>query len=214
MMSDQKLSELPETTSLEAGDLLYVARSDGSGGHVSRRLDAANLRTGGGFLVVTGRLGPLAPGSGLNTRPAIGVDFFTLADVTVEGVQAWLHAESDFPIELRLIVAEVDGAEDSEILDIRATTAYASVSAAGIITFDGLDLALQRDRIHAFILDAASGELTVTAEDRAGGMPPLVNPFGLAGALGFSAPRDIQIGQSVNRYNSSMPHMRIEGRLG
>lgn len=78
------------------------------------------------------------------------------------------------------------------------------------VTFDGLDIALPRDRIHAFILDTASGRLTVTVEDHAGGL--LVNPLGLSGALGFSAPRGIQLGQTVNRYYSSMPHMRIEGR--
>ena len=110
-------------------------------------------------------------------------------------------------------MAEVNASSDSEVLEILTTTAWATVSAPGILTFDRLDLALPRDRIHAVILDAASGALTVTAEDRAGGVPPLVNPFGLSDALGFSAPRDIQVGQSVNRYNSSMPHMRIEGRL-
>lgn len=212
-MTDQKLSELPETTELVAGDLLYLAKSDGLGGHVSRRLDAANLRSQDTFLVMTGRFGPLATGSALSTQPALGVDFYTLADVTVDRVQAWLHANTAFPIDVRLIVAEVDASNDSEVLAILATSAFASVAAAGVITFDGLDIALPRDRIHAFILDAASGNLTVTAEDRAGGLPPLVNPFGLSGALGFNAPRDIQVGQTVSRYNSSMPHMRIEGRF-
>ena len=46
-MTDQKLSDLPETTELAAGDLLYLAKADGAGGHVSRRMDAANLRGGG-----------------------------------------------------------------------------------------------------------------------------------------------------------------------
>ena len=212
-MTDQKLSDLPETTELAAGDLLYLAKADGAGGHVSRRIDAAKLTSGGGFVSMTGRIGPLATGSALSTQPALGVDVFTLADVIVERVQAWLHANSDFPIVVRLIVAEVNASPDSEVLEILSTSAWTTVSAPGILTFDGLDLALPGDRIHAVILDAASGALTVTAEDRAGGVPPLVSPFGLSGALGFNAPRDIQVGQSVNRYNSSMPHMRIEGRL-
>ena len=199
-MTDQKLSDLPETTELAAGDLLYLAKADGAGGHVSRRMDAANLRNGGGFLSMTGRIGPLATGSALSTQPALGVDVFTLADVIVERVQAWLHANSDFPIDVRLIVAEVDASPNSEVLEILATRPGPRSRAPGILSFDGLDLALPRDRIHAVHPRRRSGTLTVTAEDRAGGVPPLVSPFGLSGALGFNAPRDIQVGQSVNRY--------------
>ena len=72
---------------------------------------------------MTGRIGPLATGSALSTQPALGVDVFTLADVIVERVQAWLHANSDFPIDVRLIVAEVDASPDSEVLEILATSA-------------------------------------------------------------------------------------------